>query len=74
MHAGVDVRRNSPQFIPSALDLHIAHGLAFHDARGIQAARDGGCQRLCCEAVQIDSLPGKLVVANPFMSTDGSNS
>lgn len=74
MHAGFDVIRSSPELIPSARDLHIAHGLAFHDARGIQAAQDGGCQRLCCEALQINRLPGKLVVANPFMSTDGSNS
>jgi len=74
LHAGVDVLRNSPQFIPSALDLHIAHGLPFHDVRIVQAALDSGRRRLCSDGLQLDRMPGQRVVANPFKTAGGSSS
>ena len=64
--AGFDVTRNSPELIQSALDLHIAHGLAFYDALIVQAALDSGCQQLWSEDLQTGRMLGKLVIANPF--------
>lgn len=64
--AGFDVIRNSPELIQSALDLHIAHGLAFYDALIVQAALDSGCQQLWSEDLQAGRMLGKLVIANPF--------
>ncbi len=67
-YAGFDVARNSPELIQSALDLHIAHGLAFYDALIVQAALDSGCQQLWSEDLQTGRLLGKLAIANPFAS------
>ena len=66
--AGFDVIRNSPELIQSALDLHIAHGLAFYDALIVQAALDSGCQQLWSEDLQTGRLLGKLRISNPFAS------
>lgn len=67
--AGFDVLRTSPDLIQSALDLHIAHGLAFYDALIVQAALDSGCQQLWSEDLQAGRILGKLVIANPFAPT-----
>ncbi len=67
--AGFDVIRNSPALIQSALDLHVAHGLAFDDALIVQAALASGCPQLWSEDLQAARMLGKLVTANLFAAT-----
>ena len=51
LYVGFDVVPTSPDMIQQALDLHIAHGIAFYDALIVQAAMGSGAagfgQRIC---------------------------
>lgn len=69
-YAGFDVVPTSPDMIAQALDLHIAHGIAFYDALIVQAAMSSGCDRLWSEDLQAGRIVGGLTIANPFAATE----
>ena len=57
----------TPALIEDALDLHVLHGLSFHDALVVQAALAGGCQRLLTEDLQHGARVKGLQIVNPFL-------
>lgn len=50
-----------------ALDLHLLHGLSFHDALIAQAAIAGGCRQVLSEDMQYGARFGPLRVVDPFL-------
>lgn len=69
-YGGFDVVPTSPDMIQQALDLHIAHGMAFYDALIVQAAMSSGCRRLWSEDLQAGRIVGGLTIANPFAAAE----
>ncbi len=51
-----------------AIELHQRHTLSFWDALVVQAALEGGCDRLLSEDLQTGRRFGELVLENPFAS------
>ncbi len=61
-----DLVPTSPDLIAGALDLHVLHGLSFHDALIVQAAATSGCQRLLSEDMQHGATIAGVRIENPF--------
>ena len=52
--------------IVRAIELHQRHTLSFWDALVVQAAMEGGCDRLLSEDLETGRRFGDLVIENPF--------
>ncbi len=62
----------TPDLITGALDLHVLHGLSFHDALILQAAAASGCQRLLGEDMQHGATIACVRIENPFQEPYGA--
>jgi predicted nucleic acid-binding protein len=54
------------ELVVSAIELHRRHQLSLWDALILQAALNGGCERLLSEDLQHGFRVGNLAVENPF--------
>jgi predicted nucleic acid-binding protein len=64
--AGFDLVATTPDLISAAVDLHVAHQIAFYDALIVRAAIAAGCTRLYSEDMHDGLRLGALQVVNPF--------
>ncbi len=58
------------ELVVAAIEIHRRHQLSLWDALIVQAALDGGCNRLLSEDLQDGFRLGSLVVENPFGGLD----
>lgn len=60
------VVENTGRLLTSAIELQQKHQLSFWDAMVIQAAIEGGCDKLYSEDMNAGQKFGSLVIVNPF--------
>jgi predicted nucleic acid-binding protein len=66
------VVENTGRLLTSAIELQQKHQLSFWDAMVVQAAIEGGCDKLYSEDMNAGQKFGPLVIVNPFQSRSQS--